>query len=162
MYFINSSWFCAFDILSLSQILEGVQDRAVPVVPSAQVHATPTLYVLQLAFSQPAAEETYSEERRHIQLQSRRVLHEVRRDHRHLPRWRRVSCQPLLSLLTNALSVCCLRPRNSSSAVIEAEKQTVLGYVSLSQETLYTPRIFSPLATASYKKHCCCCCLFFY
>lgn len=38
---------------SLLQIFEGVPDRAVPVVPPAQVHAAQTIYVLSLAFSQP-------------------------------------------------------------------------------------------------------------
>lgn len=37
-----ATFFC----FSLFQILEGVQDRAVPVVPSAQVYAAQTLYVL--------------------------------------------------------------------------------------------------------------------
>lgn len=75
----------------LFQILEGVQDRAVPVVPPAQVYAAQTLYVLSLAFSQPATKATHTKKGRDFQLQPRRLLHQVRRDHRHLPRWRWVS-----------------------------------------------------------------------
>lgn len=97
------------------QILKGVQDRAVPVVPPAQVYAAQTVYVLSLAFSQPAAETTHPKKRRHVQLQPRRVLHEVRRDDRHLPRWRRVSAPPSCSAWTrhaaadNFTAVGCLQ-----------------------------------------------------
>ena len=79
------------NIPSALQIPKGVSCGAVPAVPAAQVPAAPPLHLLQLALPEPAAEAAAPPPRRHLRLQRRRLLHQVRRDHRHLLRRRRVS-----------------------------------------------------------------------
>lgn len=67
------------------QVSEGVQDRTVSSVCAAQVYPAPTLCLLPLALPEPAAPQTHPQAGWNLQLQPRRILYQIRREHRHLP-----------------------------------------------------------------------------
>lgn len=62
-----------------------------PAVPAAQMHPASALHMFPLAFYEPAPASAGEAPRRHLQLQRGQLLHQVRRDHGHLPRRGRVS-----------------------------------------------------------------------
>lgn len=78
------------------QVPEGVPHRAVPTLRAAQMHTASALYLLPLALCEPASPPLHPPAGWHLQLQSRCLLHEVRRGYRPLPRGRRVSALPAL------------------------------------------------------------------
>lgn len=79
------------------QVPEGVPHRAVPALRATQMHAASALHLLPLALREPAPPPLHPPSGRHVQLQPRRLLHQVRRGHGPLPRGRRVSVlQPAL------------------------------------------------------------------
>lgn len=84
---------CALQIVS-PQVPEGVPHRAVPTLRAAQMHTASALYLLPLALCEPASPPLHPPAGWHLQLQSRCLLHQVRRGYRPLPRGRRVSALP--------------------------------------------------------------------
>lgn len=80
------------------QVPEGVPHRAVPALCATQMHPASALHLLPLALREPATTTLHPPSGRHVQLQPRRLLHQVRRGHRPLPGGRRVSdpTQPAL------------------------------------------------------------------
>lgn len=60
-------------------------------VCAAQVHPAQAIYLFPLAFPKSASAQTAPQARRHLQLQPGRVLLQVRRGQRRVPRRRRVS-----------------------------------------------------------------------
>lgn len=73
------------------QVPEGVPHGAVPALRATQMHPAPALHLLPLALREPATPALHPPSGRHVQLQPRRLLHQVRRGHRPLPGGRRVS-----------------------------------------------------------------------
>lgn len=73
------------------QVPEGIPHRAVRALRAAQMLAAPALHLLPLALREPAPPPLRAPPRRHLQLQPRRLLHQVRRGHGALPGGRRVS-----------------------------------------------------------------------
>lgn len=76
------------------QVPEGIPHGAVSTLCATQMHSAPALHLLPLALREPATSPVHPPSGRHLQLQPRRLLHQVRRGHRPLPGGRRVSAPP--------------------------------------------------------------------
>lgn len=76
------------------QVPEGIPHGAVPTLCATQMHSAPALHLLPLALREPATSPVHPPSGRHLQLQPRRLLHQVRRGYGPLPGGRRVSAPP--------------------------------------------------------------------
>lgn len=107
------------------QVPEGVPHGAVPALRATQMHAAPALHLLPLALCEPATPPVHPSSGRHVQLQPRRLLHQVRRGHRPVPGGRRVSAPSLPSEEPHVFWVRC--PQNRLGRVREASPRLLLG-----------------------------------
>lgn len=94
--------------IPLSQISEGVQNRAVPPVRAAQMHTTQAFFLLPLALPEPAAPQANPQTGRDLQLQPRCLLYQIWWGNRHLPRWRWVSATEMSVLYKTASRHVCI------------------------------------------------------
>lgn len=85
--------------LLLFQISEGVQNRAVPSLRTAQVYTAPAFFLFLLALPEPAAPQTNPQTGRDLQLQPRRLLHQIRWGNGHMCWWRWVSAAKISACL---------------------------------------------------------------
>lgn len=119
----SEGFHCPARGLSL-QVPEGVPHGAVPALRATQMHAAPALHLLPLALCEPATPPVHPPSGRHLQLQPRRLLHQVRRGHRPVPGGRRVSAPSLPSEEPRVSWVRC--PQNRPGRV-RSQSQAVLG-----------------------------------
>lgn len=80
---------------------------------ATQMHSAPALHLLPLALREPATSPVHPPSGRHLQLQPRRLLHQIRRGYGPLPGGRRVSAPRLPSLPSEEPHISWVRyPQN--------------------------------------------------
>ena len=82
-----------------------------PALLTTQMYTASSIHLFSLAFHEPAASAAGEASRRHLQLLRGQLLHQIRRDDGHLPRWRRVSPPFLVSsaVILRTVGVTALR-----------------------------------------------------
>lgn len=128
---------CALQTVS-PQVPEGVPHRAVPALRAAQMHTASALHLFPLALCEPASPPLHPPAGWHLQLQSRCLLHQVRRGYRPLPRGRRVSALPALG----GAQVSWVRCPQSKRGTF---RELGLGGCFASPATSYRSNLGSPL-----------------
>lgn len=103
------------------QVPEGIPHGAVPTLCATQMHSAPTLHLLPLALREPETSPVHPPSGRHLQLQPRRLLHQVRRGHRPLPGGRRVSTPPPLPAACPQRSL--MSPESDALRIGQAESE---------------------------------------